>query len=120
MSLRTKETTTKYHQYLLEDHNKSADFDSKLQNEVVRDFTYWVIVPNSFPYDAIATTHHMLVPKRVFSEEQDMTQEEYNELLSIKKSLSKGTEYSILMENLDSARSIKDHFHIHIIKLKED
>lgn len=47
----------------------------------IKDFVYWKIIRNDFPYDLIAQIHDMIVPKR-HVKESDLSKEE-------KKSMAK-------------------------------
>lgn len=78
----------------------------------------WKIVPNLFPYDLIASKHDLLVPVRHVSERRLLHNREKAQLESIKSSTSLSGEYSLVLENLGEQRSIRDHLHIHLIRLR--
>lgn len=80
----------------------------------LREFTYWRLVPNKFPYDKVAKTHHMLVPKRCvpFSE---LTHVELQELDAIKRELDAC--YHYYLETTLRQRSVPGHYHLHCIEL---
>jgi len=81
-------------------------------DDSIRDFTHWRILLNDFPYDVIAKTHHMIVPKRHVTE-HEITQEEWQEYQEIKKDYLQL--YDVLLESTSRMKSIPEHFHIHLI-----
>lgn len=84
--------------------------------EVIKTFKYWKIVVNIFPWDRIAKTQHMVIPKRHITY-TELNKMERAELEKIKLSyLSK--KYDILAEATYRILSISKHFHIHLIILK--
>ena len=63
--MRSKETMQRYREWSKE--NKGYHDKNPLQHlmdKPIKRFEHWLIIENEFPYDAIAETHHMLVPKR--------------------------------------------------------
>ncbi len=118
MSLRTPETFKKY-----EEARKNAPPGCPLCRakdiNVIKDFTYWVIIPNDFPYDKIAKENNMLTLKRHADLDQ-MTAEEAAELILIKSQTLPTLPYSTLYENLPRQQSVKGHYHIHLIVLKDE
>ena len=78
----------------------------------IREFSYWRIVPNDFPYDVIAETHHMLLPKRHIQEIHDMTDEEREELIELQEGIDG---YDSLTKNFPHQQSIPTHFHLHLL-----
>lgn len=118
--LRTDETRQRYIEEVKKrDETGSAKhFTYNLDEEsILKEFTHWVVIPNKFPYDLIAEDHHLLVPRRTFSELSDATEEEYKELQEIKLTL--GNDYSFLLESLHKQATVARHLHFHLIKLKE-
>lgn len=85
--------------------------------EILHTFTYWHIIPNSYPYDNIAEVHHMLIPKR-HTVESRLTPNELQELVSIKESHIH-TVYEYIMEATHSCKSVPNHFHLHLIVEKD-
>lgn len=82
----------------------------------IQEFKFWRIIPNSFPYDLIATEHNMLVPIR-HTKEDGLTEDEVKELLEIKANdLDK---YDYLIEAGNNKKSIPAHFHIHLVCAKD-
>lgn len=85
---------------------------------IVKEYIYWIVIENSYPWDLISKTHHLLIPRRSFSYEWDMEDEERTELIGIKKELY--STYDMFVENCHSLRSIPDHFHIHCIITEDE
>lgn len=108
--LRSPEMAKSYEQ-----HRKTEEFISKCplcHKKSIREFEYWKIVDNSFPYDLIAVTHHLLIPK-MHAIEKDLSKEALDELILIK------TEhldmYSFMLMALPKSVSIPQHLHYHLI-----
>lgn len=108
MEKRSPEMSAKYISAMEE--GRVADF---LAREPVYSFTHWLVIENEFSYDNISKVHHLIVPKRKTALEIDLTEEERNELIRIKERLS--SEYDIFWENSSKGRSVKDHYHIHLL-----
>ena len=67
-SLRTPEGKKKYQEYLKTEPSGHAC--SLCEKEAIKQFTYWKITENAFPYDLIAKTHHMATPLRHITEDE--------------------------------------------------
>ena len=80
---------------------------------------HWFIGKNDFPYDLIASKHDLLVPFRVFADADDMGNAERSELAQIKARLAKTKEYDTVMENIPHSRTVKGHYHLHLLKFRE-
>jgi diadenosine tetraphosphate (Ap4A) HIT family hydrolase len=85
--------------------------------QTLQDFSHWRVIPNMFPYDAVATKHTMLIPKRHVTE-VELNDAEKTELLELKAS-EHFVGYNYLFESLHSTRSIPDHYHLHLLKVKD-
>lgn len=81
----------------------------------LKEWNYWVLIKNEFPYDKIASKHDMLVPTRFFEKEREMEDTEIHELLDIKDEISDN--YNFFLENTKWGKSIPLQFHLHCIKL---
>lgn len=81
----------------------------------IKQFKFWKIVVNDFPYDRIAERHDMIVSLR-HATEQELTPEERDELYEVK--YSNMQEYDIIVEATPQAKSIPTHFHLHLINTK--
>ena len=113
-TLRTPETSAKY----------KADRDAGgldrgcviCGREALREFVHWKIVFNEFPYDKIATTHHILAPNVHLAQPQ-ISEEAWREFESIKKS-DVNSVYDVILENTPKNMTIPAHFHVHLLVTK--
>ena len=78
----------------------------------IKDFTHWRVLENDFPYDVVAKTHHMIVPKRHITE-QEIEPHEWAEFKVIKKTYMEL--YDAIIEGTPRMKSIPGHFHLHLI-----
>jgi diadenosine tetraphosphate (Ap4A) HIT family hydrolase len=96
-----------------------CDFCAEMPQDKKKMFTHWKIFKNIFPYDRIAEEHDLLVPKRHFRSEAEMTPEEREELVHIKTHLlPKKKTYDVIWENFSHLRSVA-HYHIHLLCIKK-
>lgn len=86
---------------------------SLCKKKVLKEFNFWKIMENNFPYDRIASIHHMIIPIRHCSEEE-LTNSEKEEFRQIKKTYLH-SEYEWLIEGTYKMKSIPSHFHLHLI-----
>lgn len=85
---------------------------------VIKEFEHWLLLDNDFPYDAIATVNHMLTPKRAFSFDWNLlNQDEKKEFQKLREGFIKDN-YDVIYENLPSGQTIPASFHLHLLKLK--
>jgi hypothetical protein len=84
--------------------------------EPVETFKYWKIVANDFPYDLIAREHNMLLPMRHIAED-GLSSDELRELIDIKMN-HLDPKYDYVIEAAPKNKSIPDHFHLHLIVMK--
>jgi hypothetical protein len=114
-SLRTTESEEKFQAF-----RKTIPADAPCaicEKDAIRSFKLWKIVPNSFPYDKIASIHHMVVPLRHVAEE-GLNEEELAEFKEIKEKVLH-TEYEYIIEATFKKKSIPAHFHLHLLVAKE-
>ena len=116
---RTEETEEKYSEFR---RSRKGDEPCRFCAEELPgekfNFKLWKILHNNFPYDNIASLHDMVIPKRHFQNEADMTVEERDELTKIKTEILPATgEYDCVFENMEKMRSMS-HYHIHLIRFK--
>lgn len=108
---RTKEMTEKHEAY------RKTEEPSNLcvlcTKESIKDFEYWRVVENSFPYDLVAKVHHMLILKRHANEYEINTDEE-KELKKIKLDYL-STQYDYIIECMPKNKSVPEHLHLHIL-----
>lgn len=113
--MRTAKTEKKKQDYFRK-HPKREHF-SDWKELIIKEFAHWVIIKNHFPYDLIARTHHLLIPKRKFAEYEDANMKERSELLKIRKEIA--AKYDCIMENFPKNRSVHTYFHLHLLEMKE-
>lgn len=113
--LRTEESQAKYEAYKA---TGALDEGCVLcGKETLQPFEHWTVIENIFPYDKIAKTHHMAIPKRHVTE-LELSEEELKELRTIKETYFH-TNYDFIIEATYRMKSIPGHFHIHLIVLKD-
>ncbi len=87
------------------------------RNTPLEQFTYWKVIVNDFPYDKVAEKHHMLVPLRHVTE-GELTEEEKQELQTIKPTYLNDN-YQFIIEATHKTKSVPEHFHLHLIVVRE-
>jgi diadenosine tetraphosphate (Ap4A) HIT family hydrolase len=88
-----------------------------LANEdALKEWSYWRLIHNAYPYSSAFKVHHLLVPKRVVAK-TDLNQEELAELDSLTDELS--DVYDCLLINFPKKQSIRNHFHVHLLTYKD-
>lgn len=113
-TFRTKETEEIYRKY-----KENIPIDCKCvlcALPSIRDFKYWRIVKNDFPYDLIAETHDMILPIR-HVKETELTEEEKTELLEIKADYL--NIYDAILEATVRMKTVPAHHHLHVIVTKD-
>ncbi|MCK9351399.1 MAG: hypothetical protein M0P76_01285 [Candidatus Pacebacteria bacterium] len=119
MRFRKKRTLDKYHAYRKNGDRPHCDFCVDEPQNKKYLFAHWKILKNMFPYDMIADFHDLIVPRRHFQCESEMTAAEREELVYLKTEfLPKGKKYDIIWENFAHMRSV-DHYHVHILRFKK-
>ncbi len=106
------------------DKDEQAYLTAKIQNNLhslkdeprLREWQFWALIENRFPYSLPFKTHHMLIPKREASE-SDLSSEEEAELKKIIEELK--TDYDCRIINNPRQQSQKGHFHIHFLEYKD-
>ena len=115
--LRTEEVLSNYRR-----KSSTPGFDIKkfslLDLPHVKDWKYWVLVENEFPYDKISVRHSLLVPRRHFTEDENMSSDERQELFFIKAEFKMSKEFDAILENIKHNRTVPDIYHIHCFKFK--
>lgn len=110
-SLRTEATERRYQEAKL-----NGTLRDLIDIPPIWAFEYWIVVPNDFPSDMVYSVHDIIVPKREFPNEEDMTLAEKAELDYIHKEI--GIHYMKREENYASGRSVKNRYHQHLVRLK--
>lgn len=98
--------------------NTGPDHYADWKSRCIKEYRDWLIIENRFPYDLVANVHHLLIPKRKFSDYEEMSDGEEEELFQIKKEVA--ANYDSVIENFHGNRSVHDHFHFHLIKFKPE
>ena len=83
----------------------------------INEFEHWRIIRNIFPYDKIAKSHDMIVPKRHVTE-LNLSEGEMAELRNIKETYLH-TNYDFIIEPTYKMKSIPQHFHLHLIVARD-
>lgn len=90
------------------------------EESLIKEFKNWVIIKNDFPYDAIATTSHMISTKREVAFDWNLlNEEEIEEFNELKNNYIKQN-YEVLWENLPKGQTLPGHFHLHLLVLKRE
>lgn len=79
----------------------------------IKEWVYWRLVANRFPYDICFKTHDLLIPIRQVPLREELTKAELDELESIIRTFAE-TKYDMVFENTMRKRSIPAHFHMHL------
>jgi diadenosine tetraphosphate (Ap4A) HIT family hydrolase len=112
--------SAKYHETYekLKLERKGQDHCFLCSTKSIQEFKHWRILLNDFPYDVIASTHHLIVPK-IHKTEHLLTEEEREELILLKDTVLDKV-YEFVVETLPSQKSIPKHFHLHLMVFKDD
>lgn len=113
-TLRTRETEEAYTKLKAEGHLLAGCV--LCASPSVKEFKEWRIIENRFPYDLVASTHHMILPKR-HVDEFGLTEAEKAEYEEIKENYLQST-YEFFIEPVRRQRSIPGHMHLHLITAK--
>jgi hypothetical protein len=113
--LRTQEIQEKYRKHM--ELNRGGPCPL-CEAKALKEFQYWKIINNEFPYDRIAQVHHMIIPLR-HVEEQHLNDEEVDEYLRIKNEYL-FAEYECIIEASGTMKSIPEHHHLHLIITKAE
>ena len=105
---RLPETEKRYQEYL------SLNIPPFSSFTLIKQYEFWMIIKNDFPYDAVFDKHHLLLPKRKVSQFRDITireQEEYHAILHT--ALEQG-DYDFYFINANKKRSVQSYWHAHL------
>jgi len=111
ISLRTEEMRAAYKKYVTD--NPQGTTCPLCDKKPLRIFTHWKITVNDFPYDTIASTHHMIMPLRHVTE-GELNEEERAEMIDIKNQFI-NPHYDNIIESTPQNKSVPAHFHLHLI-----
>lgn len=113
-SMRTKETQAKYKAY--QDAGGLNDGCVLCDRKTTKEFKYWKIIPNDFPYDRITEIHDIIFPVRHVTE-YELNADELAELRELKeKYLNENYEY--IIESTYKMKSVPEHHHLHLITVR--
>lgn len=118
MSLRTKALLKKYEADRAQKNSWACPF-CVVDEIVKKNFTYWQIISNKYPYNKLAKLNDILMLKRHVGSEKELTKKEALELLSIKTEFLPKSIYKVIYENLPTQQSIKGHYHVHLLILHD-
>lgn len=96
---------------------KAGKTKSLISEPRLKEWRYWALIDNAFPYNIAFQTHHMLIPKREVAV-ADLTLEEKEELESVLDELS--NQYDCQLINFPKKQSILNHYHIHLLVYKDN
>ncbi|MEI6864168.1 MAG: hypothetical protein WCK46_02260 [Candidatus Adlerbacteria bacterium] len=113
-TLRKPETEAAYQ--AMKDSGVMQEVCRLCEEDVTMTFTHWKLVPNRFPYDKVFEPCDMLIPIRHTAE---LNEEEKTEFEEIKKSYI-NSHYRYIMEATHSTKSIPQHYHVHVVEIKEE
>ena len=86
------------------------------QIKPIKEFSYWKIIENEYPWDLIAKVNHLILPIRhVIYEKLNKAEKEEFDLIK-STYLEK---YEMIVEATHRKKSIPDHFHQHLLILKD-
>ena len=78
----------------------------------------WQIVPNNFPYDAVAEKHDLLVAPRHVDFES-LTKGELYDMRQMIKEITASEAYDAILWNTPKNQTVPGHFHIHLLRWTE-
>ena len=84
---------------------------------LVKEYKHWVVLNNKYPYDAIASKHDLICPKRHIVSRDELTTVELAELREIRKLNEKI--YDFEMWSYPHRQTHPVHYHIHLIKFNK-
>jgi diadenosine tetraphosphate (Ap4A) HIT family hydrolase len=92
---------------------------------VVREYEYFLIMENDFPYTRIAKINHMLSPRRHVASFYELNEAERSELEKIYVDIDRGAAdgtlppYDQIIKNTTRNMTIPGHVHLHLIQFKD-
>jgi len=92
----------------------------KIKKRIIHSYTHWHIITNLFPYDKIAQTHDMLVPKRTFGKMSECNKDEWDESKQLSLNSRQMPTMMQFLENFSRNRSVSKHLHLHLLVWKEE
>lgn len=111
--LRTKACQKRYDDYL--SAGGSLDFTDSY---ILREFEFWRVIRNDFPYDAVAAEHHLLIPNEPYAKFYEMPVEYIDEFQGITNMLE--IFYEHMGKNSPHKRTVPGWWHYHLINWRKD
>ena len=108
MYLRTKKLQEFYLEY-----KKTAPYEALHKEPSIREWQYWRLINNRFPYNKLASAHALVVLKRDCSIFH-LTEDELNELWGVILTWADRI-YDTSIVNFSSVRSVNHTPHVHLI-----
>ncbi len=103
---------------------QNAKIAGQLRNlhdeDVLHTFKHFVVIENRYPYDSAYQKCHMLIPARVVSAYEELRWYERRELRKIIDGHFVQANYDQIVENTYATRSVKNVWHIHLLKFKSN
>lgn len=116
-SLRTRDAERFY---MEEKAKQDTNFCFLCERDLLRkEFKYWFICENRYPYNLVASRHDLLACKRHVKTLDELTIPEIVELESITYQIFKRElDYDQIIFNVPHRQSVPFHLHLHLIRLK--
>ena len=114
--MRTDETEKIYDQHKKEREQQGDRQCPICTAESVREYDYWKLIENEFPYDRVARDHYMLASKRHIATFSELTDAEQQEFRDIHESIN---EFDASLFNFAHRQTVDTHYHIHLFKYRE-
>lgn len=120
--LRSNEMMNTYAATMKERQEKGIQINLYLDGltKTIKEFEHWMIIPNDFPYDAIATVNHMILPKRAVSFDWQLITDDEKRELELLKQTYLSENYDLVWENLPKGQTVPGNFHLHLLVLKRE
>lgn len=97
-------------------HQTNQDSFSFGPEEIIAEFTHWVIIKNRFPYDNMVQTNHLLISKKPITSLAEASEAIKTEYEVIIGSLTNDGSYDALIQNFPKTTTIKAQYHVHLVE----
>ncbi len=100
-----------------EDHKQTAGSTEcpLCASDVLSEFDHCLLIPNRFPYDAIAEKSAMLIPKRHVTSLDELSAEERENFETVRDTVEGFDAY---IRNFTHHQTIPGHYHIHLVRFR--
>jgi diadenosine tetraphosphate (Ap4A) HIT family hydrolase len=117
---RNRRTELLYKEHKNNNENKTCNFCEVKTEEIVKEFDYFKLIVNLFPYDiwdsTVVKTHYMLIPKKHIIGLSELGEEERIEYINLIADYE-SSGYSVYSRSSTSHMKSVIHQHTHLIKL---